>query len=118
MSDQLSWSAPFTAPRPESYPQIPSPVSRSQWRSLRQPIPGPNPTFSDLLTATFIINTPRFLLKQQRRYGDYVAFFLNRQLFIGLFSPQGVHEVTVAQQHNFVKGVGFARMRKVLGEGL
>jgi cytochrome P450 len=29
-----------------------------------------------------------------------------------------VHEVTVAQQHNFVKGVGFARMRKVLGEGL
>jgi cytochrome P450 len=118
MSDQLSWSAPFTAPRPESYPQIPAPVSRSQWRSLSQPIPGPNPTFSDLLTATFIINTPRFLLKQQRRYGDHVAFFLNRQLFIGLFSPQGVHEVTVAQQHNFVKGVGFARMRKVLGEGL
>jgi cytochrome P450 len=29
-----------------------------------------------------------------------------------------VHEVTVAQQHKFVKGVGFARMRKVLGEGL
>jgi cytochrome P450 len=39
-------------------------------------------------------------------------------LFIGLFSPAAVHEVTVAQQHKFVKGVGFARMRKVLGEGL
>jgi cytochrome P450 len=39
-------------------------------------------------------------------------------LFIGLFSPAAVHEVTVAQQHSFVKGVGFARMRKVLGEGL
>jgi cytochrome P450 len=54
----------------------------------------------------------------QRRYGDSCSFFLSRRLFIGLFSASAVHEVTVAQQHKFVKGVGFARMRKVLGEGL
>jgi hypothetical protein len=54
----------------------------------------------------------------QRKYGDHVSFFLSKRLFIGLFSPAAVHEVTVAQQHSFVKGVGFARMRKVLGEGL
>jgi cytochrome P450 len=54
----------------------------------------------------------------QKKYGNACSFFLSRRLFIGLFSPSAVHEVTVAQQHKFVKGVGFARMRKVLGEGL
>jgi cytochrome P450 len=54
----------------------------------------------------------------QRKYGDTCSFFLSRRLFVGLFSASAVHEVTVAQQHKFVKGVGFARMRKVLGEGL
>jgi cytochrome P450 len=54
----------------------------------------------------------------QKKYGNACSFFLSRRLFIGLFSPAAVHEVTVAQQHKFVKGVGFARMRKVLGEGL
>jgi cytochrome P450 len=29
-----------------------------------------------------------------------------------------VHEVTVSKQHSFIKGVGFDRMRKVLGTGL
>ena len=28
MSDQLSWSAPFTEPRPESYPQIPQSAAK------------------------------------------------------------------------------------------
>jgi cytochrome P450 len=54
----------------------------------------------------------------QKKYGNACSFFLSRRLFVGLFSPAAVHEVTVAQQHKFVKGVGFARMRKVLGEGL
>jgi cytochrome P450 len=54
----------------------------------------------------------------QEKYGSNCSFFLSRRLFIGLFSPAAVYEVTVAQQHKFVKGVGFARMRKVLGEGL
>jgi cytochrome P450 len=54
----------------------------------------------------------------QKKYGNACSFFLSRRLFIGLFSPTAVHEVSVAQQHKFVKGVGFARMRKVLGEGL
>ena len=108
---------PYSAPRPAEYAPIPEPIFRKSWyKDLN--LPGPNPLLSDLLTATFMVNTPKFLLKMQRRYGDHCSFFLSRRLFIGLFSPIGVHEVTVAQQHNFVKGVGFARMRKVLGEGL
>jgi len=110
-------SKPYQAPRPVEYAQIPEPIFRKNWFGDTN-LPGPNPIFSDLITATFMINTPKFLLGIQRKYGDYCSFFLSRRLFIGLFSPSAVQEVTVAQQHNFVKGVGFARMRKVLGEGL
>ena len=110
-------SKPFSAPRPAEYAPIPAPIMRNQW-SGDERLPGPNPIFSDLLTPTFIINTPSFLLSMQKKYGNACSFFLSRRLFIGLFSPAAVHEVTVAQQNKFVKGVGFARMRKVLGEGL
>ena len=113
----IETSRPFQAPRPNQYPPIPDPIHRKDWYGSSF-LPGPNPIFSDLMTATFLIATPKFLLKLQRRYGNTCSFFLSRRLFIGLFSPSAVHEVTVAQQHNFVKGVGFARMRKVLGEGL
>jgi len=108
---------PYSAPRPVEYAPIPDPIFRKSWFGDEN-LPGPNPILSDFITATFMVNTPKFLLKMQRKYGDHCSFFLSRRLFIGLFSPIGVHEVTVAQQHNFVKGVGFARMRKVLGEGL
>jgi cytochrome P450 len=65
-----------------------------------------------------MIDTPKFLQRMQERHGDVTSFFLARRLFIGVFSAQGTYEVTVSKQHHFVKGVGFARMRKVLGEGL
>ncbi len=107
----------YFSPRPDEYALIPKPIHRSHWKR-RADLPGPNPLFSDFLTATFIRDTPNFLLKMQERYGDHCAFFLSRELFIGLFSAEATYQVTVAQQHNFVKGVGFARMRKVLGEGL
>jgi cytochrome P450 len=107
----------YFAPRPEEYAEIPKPIHRSAWKP-RADLPGPNPIFSDLITATFIKDTPNFLLKMRDRYGDHCAFFLSRELFIGMFSAEATYQVTVAQQHNFVKGVGFARMRKVLGEGL
>lgn len=110
-------SKPFSAPRPSEYAPIPAAIMRNQW-SGDERLPGPNPIFSDLLTPRFIINTPSFLLSIQKKYGNACSFFLSRRLFIGLFSPAAVHEVTVAQQHKFIKGVGFARMRKVLGEGL
>ncbi|MGI9171020.1 MAG: cytochrome P450 [Candidatus Nanopelagicus sp.] len=113
----LDTSKPYSAPRPAEYAQIPKPILRKAWRGDSK-LPGPNPIFADFITATFMINTPRFLLKMQRKYGDSCSFFLSRRLFVGMFSPAAVHEITVAQQHNFVKGVGFARMRKVLGEGL
>ena len=108
---------PFSAPRPSEYAPIPAPILRKQWKGDSR-LPGPKPIFSDLLTPTFIFASPNFLLSMQKKYGNACSFFLSRRLFIGLFSPAAVHEVTVAQQHKFVKGVGFARMRKVLGEGL
>lgn len=113
----IATSKPYSAPRPNEYAQIPDPIMRRDWFGDAN-LPGPNPKFADLITATFMINTPKFLLGMQRKYGDTCSFFLSRRLFVGLFSASAVHEVTVAQQHKFVKGVGFARMRKVLGEGL
>ena len=107
----------FKVARPSNYPAIPSPVARKNWKR-KSDLPGPNPLLSDWLTLTFIKDTPSFLSSMQKKYGNHCSFFLSRQLFIGVFSAEAVHQVTVAQQHNFVKGVGFARMRKVLGEGL
>jgi len=63
-------------------------------------------------------DTPRFLLDLNRRYGDSASFFLNGELFIAFFGADGVVDVTVKKQNSFVKGVGFDRMRKVLGTGL
>ncbi|MDA2998269.1 MAG: cytochrome P450, partial [Actinomycetota bacterium] len=113
----ITENKPFSAPRPQAYAQIPDPIFRSAWKKDSK-LPGPSPLLADFITAIFMINTPKFLLKMQRTYGQTCSFFLSRRLFIGAFSPEAVHQVTVAQQHNFVKGVGFARMRKVLGEGL
>lgn len=108
---------PFENPRPSEYKPIPPAISRKAAKALKLP-PGPPPLLSDFLTLTFLLNTPKFLRKIQKKYGDTCSFFLSRQLFVATFSPQGVYEVTVSKQHKFVKGVGFARMRKVLGEGL
>ena len=113
----IAANKPYGAPRPVEYAPIPDPIFRKSWHKDSK-LPGPNPLLADFLTATFMFNTPKFLLKMQQKYGTTCSFFLSRRLFIGLFSPAAVHEVTVAQQHSFIKGVGFARMRKVLGEGL
>jgi len=113
----IAANKPYGAPRPVEYAPIPDPIFRKSWHKDSK-LPGPNPLLADFLTATFMFNTPKFLLKMQQKYGSTCSFFLSRRLFIGLFSPAAVHEVTVAQQHSFIKGVGFARMRKVLGEGL
>lgn len=108
---------PFTTARPSEYASIPKPVRGRAARGMQLP-PGPRPRFPGGLLRDFQRDTPAFLLKLRDQYGDAASFFLGGQLFIGMFSPAMVHEVTVAQQSSFIKGVGFARMRKVLGEGL
>jgi cytochrome P450 len=106
----------FTAPRPSVYAPLPPPVRR---RRHPGPLPpGPGRAIPGLSTVRFLADTPHHLLQLQRRYGDAVAFELNRQLFLGLFGPAMVDDVLVRSSRSFVKGVGFARMRKVLGEGL
>ena len=107
---------PFVAPRPTEYADVPPAVTaKSAPRDLP---PGPRPRFPGQLLYRFQKDTPAFLLDLRDTYGPAVSFYLNGQLFIGLFAPAMVHEVTVAQQSAFVKGVGFERMRKVLGTGL
>ena len=107
---------PFVAPRPAEYADIPPAVmAKTAPRFLP---PGPRPKFPGQLLYRFQKDTPAFLLDLRDTYGPATSFYLNGQLFIGLFAPAMVHEVTVAQQSAFVKGVGFERMRKVLGTGL
>ena len=106
--------APFQAPRPAEYAPIPKPLTRRSLKGRSIP-PGPR---SPLLTLQFQKDTPGFLRAARDQFGDCTSFFLGRQLFIGAFSPEMVHEVMVSKQHQFIKGVGFDRMRKVLGTGL
>ena len=108
---------PFDAPRPTEYQPLPDQINKRRAKSFDLP-PGPNAAISDYLTFTFLFDTPRFLTKMKKKYGAACSFFLARKLFVAMFSPQAVYEITIAKQHQFVKGVGFARMRKVLGEGL
>jgi cytochrome P450 len=108
---------PFTAPRPTSYAQVPPAATLEDVAPDVLP-PGPRPRLPAALTLRFVRNTPRFLMELRDRYGDSSAFSLRGELFIALFTPAMMNEVLVAQQHAFVKGVGFMRMRKVLGEGL
>jgi len=106
----------FTAPRPASYAPLPPPIDR---RRFDGPLPpGPGPGVPGIGLARFLADTPGFLLRLHRRYGDAVSFSLNGQLFLGLFAPEMVDAVLVRSARSFVKGVGFERMRKVLGEGL
>jgi len=106
--------APFVTPRPAEYAPIPKPLKRRDLRGRSIPSGPRNP----LLTLQFQKDTPGFLRSARDRYGDCVSFYLGGQLFIGAFSPEMVNEVTVSKQHQFIKGVGFDRMRKVLGTGL
>ena len=106
-------TTPFTAPRPAQYPPIPTPLTRRT--AISELPPGPRSPF---LTLKFQKDTPGFLRAARDQYGDLTSFFLGGQLFYGAFAPEMVHEVTVSKQHSFIKGVGFDRMRKVLGTGL
>ena len=108
---------PFDAARPDEYQPLPPQISKRVAKQFSLP-KGPIPAISDYLTFTFLFDTPKFLMKMRDKYGSACSFFLARKLFIAMFSPQAVHEITISKQHKFVKGVGFARMRKVLGEGL
>ena len=105
---------PFRMDRPGQYAPIPKPLKRSATKKMALPA-GPR---SPLLTLQFQKDTPGFLRKTRDEYGDCASFFLGGQLFIGAFAPEMVNEVTVSKQHSFIKGVGFDRMRKVLGTGL
>jgi cytochrome P450 len=107
---------PYAAPRPVEYAPIPDPIDARTASGLALP-PGPRGLPGALLPR-FLRDTPGFLLGLHHRYGDAASFFLMGELFIAVFTPEAVVDVTVRRQHAFIKGVGFERMRKVLGTGL
>lgn len=109
-------SRAFTAPRPASYAPLPPPIVRRRYDGPLPP--GPGPGIPGIGLARFLADTPGFLLRLHRQHGDAVSFSLSGQLFLGLFAPEMVDAVLVRSARSFVKGVGFERMRKVLGEGL
>lgn len=117
MSKNLTLTRPFTNPRPSSYAKVP-PAVRSRKKLKTSLPPGPVGRFPGELLWSFQKDTPAFLVQLRESYGDSSSFFLNGELFIALFSPEMVYQVTTSKQSSFVKGVGFSRMRKVLGEGL
>jgi cytochrome P450 len=108
---------PFTAQRPASYATVPEAVALTSLDRTTLPR-GPRPTIPALQVLRFVRDTPRFLMDLRANYGSAASFELRGELFIALFAPAMVNDVLVAKQHSFVKGVGFERMRKVLGEGL
>lgn len=99
----MSLARPFTTPRPASYATAPPPVKRRTAGHLQLPR-GPRPLIPPALLLKFQRDTPAFLLNLRDTYGDSASFFLAGQLFIGLFSPAMVYEVTTAQQSSFIKG--------------
>ena len=107
---------PFVAERPREYAPTPPAIHRRDAPSGLPP--GPRARVPGELLVRFQRDTPSFLLDMRNRYGPASSFFLGGELFLGMFSPAMVHEITVAQQSSFIKGVGFERMRKVLGTGL
>ena len=107
---------PFTAARPAAYAPVPPPI-RSR-RAVRAPLPPGPRGVPGVTLARFLRDSPAFILDLHRTYGDNSCFFLNGELFYAFFSPEGVMDVTVKQQHSFIKGIGFERMAKVLGTGL
>ena len=107
---------PFVAERPREYAPTPPAIHRRDAPSGLPP--GPRARVPGELLVRFQRDTPSFLLDMRNRYGPASSFFLGGELFLGMFSPAMVHDITVAQQSSFIKGVGFERMRKVLGTGL
>ena len=107
---------PFSATRPVDYAPIPRAVRSRRAAGGALP-PGPK-ALPGALTLRFLKDTPAFLHSLLLQYGETSSFFINGELFYAFFSPDGVVDVTVKQQHSFIKGVGFERMAKVLGTGL
>jgi len=108
---------PFDTPRHILYPEIPKSIKQTKKNKdfFNKHINGPKDKF---LFIKFKINTPKFLLKSYKKYGNFFSFLLNKELFVCAFSPESVNEITVTKQSNFIKGFGFNKLRKVLGTGL
>ena len=114
---------PYSAPRPAEYAPIPEPIFRKSWyKDLN--LPGPNPKFSDLITATFMINTPKFLLGMQRKFGDNCSFFLSRRGFANKiektysFQNLGDDDSTIQRLSFYQKSISLFNENPLYGHGL
>jgi cytochrome P450 len=102
---------------PQSYPLRPRQVKKKH--AEKMPIPkGPRSWKPGDSLYDITRYTTKFFLNLQEEYGKAASFYINGKLYIGLFDPKMVEEVYITKQQDFIKGLGFKRMRKFLGEGL
>lgn len=101
----------------DEYPVRPKTVSKRDGEKL--PIPrGPRTKKPGDSLYDIVRYTTRFLLDLRDNYGKAASFYINGQLYIGLFSPKMVTEVYTTKQNLFIKGIGVSKLRKLAGDGL
>lgn len=102
---------------PDTYPKKPKPVKKKHAKKL--PIPSgprafkPGDNLYDLAQQGL-----KFLIRLREQYGDAASFYVNGKLYIALFAPEMVYDLYTSKQNSFIKGSGFQRVRKVLGDGI
>ena len=106
----------FHRPWPRTYPARPKMVSKRKAQKL--PIPkGPN--LGSIQTIRQVLfNTTRFFLSLQENYGEVASFYLNRKLYIGLFSPEQVYNLYTEYDDKLIKGLASRKTRKIVGDGI
>ncbi|MCU0490440.1 MAG: cytochrome P450 [Chloroflexaceae bacterium] len=80
--------------------------------------PGPSPRLAWPRLFAFNRDPIGFTMAMARTYGDVAAYQLGPQPFALLSNPEDIRDVLVTNNRNFVKGVGLARAKRLLGEGL
>ena len=107
----------FNRPWPKTYPEKPKPINKK--RAEKLPIPrGPRTKKIGDNLYDLAKHGLKFLIKIHENYGDSASFYVNGKLYIALFAPEMVYELYTSKQNSFIKGYGFQRVRKVLGDGI
>lgn len=101
---------------PETYPARPKMVSRRKAEKL--PIPNGPRDSSAVTLYQILVKTTRFFLGLQENYGEAASFYLNRKLYIGLFSPELVYNLYTKYDSKLIKGYGSLKTRKIVGDGI
>ena len=110
-------NSPFNVSRPKEYLPVPKPAKKKNIKNMVIP-QGPKPKIIIGNIDGLVGNTIKFLVDMNKQYGDVSSFFIGNQLCLAVFDAEMIQEIHTTKQKSFIKGIGFRKMRKVLGEGL